>query len=123
MVNSGALAGATGARELPSRAESISEDLARTGSDRERNLDYRGVFTVPGDGRRVVGSSDALQWSLQRRKGDRSGRRADWRGVGYFLTCDALMTATATHAAPCAASAPAIIANLPQFHPGSALHA
>ena len=59
-------------------------------SHRERDADYRHIVTELSDRWRLIVCRDGLQWIIQRRDGERSGR-ARWTGVYYCQTREALI--------------------------------
>ena len=78
---------------------------------------YHGVVTQLCDRHRVVICKDSIQWILQRRKN--GGAERPWRGVGYFLTRDALIRTSATLCGRIDPAAMAIFLALPASFGGS----
>ena len=110
-----------GARVVAKAAKLATTSIHENGSHRERDLDYRGVIAVLGDGWRVIECRDGLQWIIQRRDaGD--PHRAHWRGVSFHLSREALIAASGRLCAAPDPAALAILAALPAHHAEGAHH-
>lgn len=70
------------------------------------------------EGWRVIRCKDDLQWILQRRK--KGGAERPWRAVGFYLTRDALLRASASASARIDPAALAALAALPERIGGAA---
>jgi hypothetical protein len=79
---------------------------------------YSGVVVRLSEGWRVIRCKDYLQWILQRRK--KGGAERPWRAVGFYLTRDALLRASASASARIDPAALAALAALPERIGGAA---
>ncbi len=75
--------------------------------------EYSGTVARLSANYRVIICKDQIQWSLQRRDGERHGL-ARWAGVGYFLTREALLRASRALCARIDPAALAALAALPE---------
>ena len=78
---------------------------------------YHGVIAQLCDRRRVDICKDSIQWIQQRRK--KGGAKRPWRGVGYFLTRDVLIRASASLCGRMEPAAMAILLAIPVSFGGS----
>jgi hypothetical protein len=109
----GALAGAAGGSEEPTRAAGLAWTIAQSGSHRERDDDYSRVVARLDSRTRVIVCADRTQWIVQRRDAG-TAHRAYWRGISFHLSRDGLIAASVRLAGACAPAALAILAALPQ---------
>ena len=80
---------------------------------RESADDYPNIVARLSDNWRVIVCAGGIQWILQRRDGERSGR-ARWTGVSYCLTREALVRLCRALSEPVDPSALLILAALPK---------
>jgi very-short-patch-repair endonuclease len=81
--------------------------------------DYERIVVRLCDRWRVIVCRDGIQWILQRRDAQRSGR-ARWTGSQYFTTRDALIRASRAKSGQVDPEALAILAALPERIGGAA---
>ena len=88
----------------------------QTSTHHETADDYHGTIAQLCARHRVVVCKDAIQWILQHRK--KGGAERSWRAVGYYLTRDALIRASASLCGRIDPCALATLAALPQHFGG-----
>jgi hypothetical protein len=102
-----------GARGVAKAAKLATPSIAQTGSHRERDDDYARVVVRLDSRTRVIVCADRLQWIVQRRDAGEA-HRANWRGLSFHRSRDALIAAGVRLAGACAPAALAVLDQLPE---------